>query len=41
MAGRPPLPEMSETATRATGDGFNSVSIPRKDKHDDAFYHSC
>ncbi len=34
MAGRPPLPEMSEAATRATGDGFNFLSTIEKDIYD-------
>ena len=33
-------PTTSEPAAATNSDGFISVSIPRKDKHDDAFYHS-
>ncbi len=41
MAGRPPLPEMSEAATRATGDGFRFFSTTKKDKYDDVSYHNA
>ncbi len=35
------FPTTSEAATRATGDGFNSVSPTKKDKYDDVSYHNA
>ncbi len=35
------FPQMSEAATRATGDGFRILSTTKKDNYDHVFYHSC
>jgi hypothetical protein len=40
MAGRPPLPEISEAATRSTGGGLNFLSYSKRDIIDVLYLHS-